>query len=162
MKTGQSRRWSGFFRLPNSSNAKKPTPAGREWPTSGTSCADSVRAPALHALTLFNVAEHYRWGSGFRTPDVMYREPLSDAIPRERIYEIWSVSDAGPGSSVRRGTRQYGLRALKTGFRRTLRSQTAALRLVVWRLRRDFGDRLRATNPILELDLPRWMGRGCL
>ena len=116
-----------------------------------------VRVPALHELTLFGVAEHYRWGKQFHAPDAMYREPLSDAIPRERIYEIWTAAAAGPGSTVRRGSKRYGLDALKTAFRRTLRTQAHGLRLIAWRLRQDFARRLRATGPLLDVNVPRWM-----
>lgn len=115
-----------------------------------------VRAPALHELTLFNVAEHYHWGDGFSVPDSFYREPLSDAIPRERIYEIWGASSAGDGYVVRWGSVLKDLSQLMDGFRRTLRTQTAGLRMIVWRIRQDFGSRLRATAPQLDLTVPRW------
>ena len=115
-----------------------------------------VRAPALHELTLFNVAEHYHWGDDFHVPDSFYREPLSDAIPRERIYEIWSASAAGDGYVVRWGSVLKDLSQLMDGFRRTMRTQTAGLRMVVWRLRQDFGNRLKATAPQLDLTVPRW------
>ena len=115
-----------------------------------------VRVPALHELTLFNVTEHYRWGKQLRTPNALYREPLSDAIPRERIYEIWAASAAGPGSKVRRGSKEYGLAALKASFRRTLRTRTEGLRMIVWQLRRDVGDRFRAKAPRLHWTVPDW------
>ena len=116
-----------------------------------------VRVPALHELTLFGVAEHYRWGERFLPPHVINREPLSDAIPRERIYEIWSVSRAGPDARVRRASRYFSPDDLKNDFRRTLGSQTEALRLIVWRLREDVRSGLRATAPVLDLNIPEWM-----
>ena len=116
-----------------------------------------VRTPAQHELTLFSVAEHYRWNGRFSAPGAMYREPLSDAIPRERIYEIWSVSAAGLGARVRRGQRQYGLDELRIDFRRAMQRQAEGLRLIVWRLRRDFGTRLRASAPSLDVSVPQWM-----
>ena len=115
-----------------------------------------VRTPALHELTLFNVAEYYHWGDGFRVPDSFYREPLSDSIPRERIYEIWSALSAGDRYPIRWGSVIKDLSQLMHGFRRAVLTQTAGLRMVVWRLRKDFGDRLRATAPRLDLTVPSW------
>ena len=115
-----------------------------------------IRTPALHEMTLFNIAEHYHWGDEFRVPDAFYREPLSDSIPRERIYEIWSASAAGPGYNVRWGTVVKDLSQLMDGFRRTLRTQVAGLRMVVWQLRQDFADRLKASAPQLDLTIPNW------
>ena len=51
-----------------------------------------LRLPVAHCLTLFNVAEVYH--SDQFTPSIpgsFYRDPFSDMIPRERIYEIWSM-----------------------------------------------------------------------
>lgn len=115
-----------------------------------------VRAPALHELTLFNVVEHYHWGDEFSVPDSFYREPLSDAIPRERIYEIWAASSASDGYLVRWGPVLKDLSQLMDGFRRTLRTQTAGLRMMVWRIRQDFGIRLKAAAPQLDLTVPHW------
>ena len=115
-----------------------------------------VRVPALHELTLFNVAEHYHWGDEFHPPDSFYREPLSDSIPRERIYEIWSASSAGDGYVVQWGPVVKDLSQLMDGFRQALRTQAAGLRMVVWRLRQDFRERLRASAPQLNLSVPNW------
>lgn len=116
-----------------------------------------VRVPALHALTLFNVASHYHHGTEpIATPDNFYLEPLSDSIPRERIYEIWSLSGAGGG-----GTRNWG-RVTKTmnqlidGFGRTIDLQVMGLASITWRLRRDFADRLQAKAPRINLTIPSW------
>ena len=115
-----------------------------------------VHPPALHELTLFNVVEHYHWGDEFRVPDSFYREPLSDSIPRERIYEIWSASATGDGYLMQWGEVYRDVSQLLDGFRRTVRTQTDALRMVVWKLRGDFGDRLKAVAPRLDLKVPRW------
>lgn len=50
-----------------------------------------VRLPVPHCLTIFNVAQAYH-DANFtpRLPGSFYRDPFSDMIPRERIYEIWS------------------------------------------------------------------------
>lgn len=116
-----------------------------------------VRVPAVHELTLFNVVEDYHYGEeGPRSPDSFYREPLTDAIPRERIYEIWSAKAAGDGYVVRWGQALKDLSQLMDGLRRTIRTQTYALRSVVWKLRGDFGSRLKAEAPILKLTIPNW------
>ena len=116
-----------------------------------------VRVPAVHELTLFNVVQDYHYGEeGPNSPDSFYREPLTDAIPRERIYEIWSAKAAGDGYVVRWGQALKDLSQLMDGFRRAIRSQTFALRSVVWKLRGDFGDRLKAEAPILKLTIPNW------
>ena len=59
-----------------------------------------VFTPTPHVITLFDTAEHYPSGSFVQTVrDSYYREYLSNGIPRERIYEIWSNTP-----QVKRGT----------------------------------------------------------
>jgi len=116
-----------------------------------------VRVPALHALTLFNAAQHYYHGDNpFRPPDNFYREPLSDTIPRERIYEIWSLAAAGAGGTVRWGGIVKTYNQLLEGFSRAIDAQGFALSSVAWRLRSDFGARLKAEAPTLRLVVPTW------
>src|SRR6185503_7095828 len=116
-----------------------------------------VRVPAVHALTLFNVVEHYHFGeTPFSPPDEFYREPLSDSIPRERIYEIWSLSASGGTKSIRWGKTLKTLTQLLDGFARTIDSQVFALASVTFRIRKDFGDRLRAEAPTVDLTIPTW------
>lgn len=116
-----------------------------------------VRVPAVHALTMFNVAEFYHYGDGpFRAPDQFYREPLSDTIPRERIYEIWSLNARGGGGVVRWGSTVKVYSQLLEGFARAVDSQVFALSSIVWQLRRDFAARLRAEAPRIQLVVPTW------
>ena len=115
-----------------------------------------VRVPALHALTLFNVAENYYYDNAPSRPDQFYREPLSDRIPRERIYELWSLSAGGAEGVVRWGTVLRTYNQLMERFSRTIDQQGAALASITWRLRRDFGARLRAKAPKLKLVVPNW------
>ncbi|WP_433970101.1 hypothetical protein [Tunturiibacter gelidiferens] len=67
--------------------------------------AGSVRLPQLFATTLLGTAEnyHYQWMTP-RTIDNYYLEPLSNSIPRERIFEIWKTT-TGMGAA---GDRQDG------------------------------------------------------
>jgi hypothetical protein len=119
-----------------------------------------VRVPALHALTLFNVADVYHYGDAqVARPDHFYREPLSDTIPRERIYEIWALSAGGAGGVVRWGPVVKTFNQLLDGFARTIDHQTSALISIVWRLRGDFGPRLKAEAPRLRLVVPTWANR---
>jgi hypothetical protein len=116
-----------------------------------------VRLPAPHALTLFGTAESYHHGDQpFNPPDSFYREPLSDTIPRERIYEIWALSAGGAERTIRWGGTIKTYNQLMDGFARTIDRQTQALSLIVWRLRRDFAGRLRAEAPQLQLTVPNW------
>src|SRR5690606_13923812 len=50
---------------------------------------ETVAANVPHAYTLFNLVEHYNVNPLTHLPSTYYRDPLSDMIPRERIYEIW-------------------------------------------------------------------------
>lgn len=119
-----------------------------------------VRVPAIHALTLFNVVEHYHFhDEPFRAPDPFYREPLSDTIPRERIYEIWHLSANGGRGVVRWGNVVKTQSQLMEGFSRTVDAQGFALSSVAWRLRRDFGRRLKAEAPRIHLVVPNWASR---
>jgi hypothetical protein len=116
-----------------------------------------IRVPALHALTLFNVVEHYHHGDNpFQPPDQFYREPLSDTIPRERIYEIWSLSEDGGRGNIRWGRVVKTHSQLIEGFNRTIDSQGFALSSIAWRLRHDFGGRLKAQAPKIRLVVPTW------
>ncbi len=116
-----------------------------------------VRTPAIHALTLFNVGEHYHhFEEPVRPPDNFYREPLSDSIPRERIYEIWSLSGGGGGGTRRWGKTIKTLNELMTDFSRTMDTQVLSLASITWKLRADFGDRLRARAAKIKLTIPNW------
>ena len=115
-----------------------------------------VRVPALHALTLFGVTEHYHYGDAPRLPDQFYREPLSDRIPRERIYELWSLSAGGAAGVIRWGTVVMTYNQLMERYSRTIDRQGEALASVTWRLRGDFRPRLRAKAPKLNLVVPQW------
>lgn len=116
-----------------------------------------IRVPAIHALTLFNVAEHYHYhDTSLRAPDQFYREPLSDTIPRERIYEIWQLSANGGRGVIRWGNVVKTQSQLVEGFARAIDAQGFALSSITWRLRRDFNRRLKAEAPRIRLVVPNW------
>ncbi len=116
-----------------------------------------VRVPAMHAFTLFGVVEHYHLEQGtLRMPDNFYREPLSDMIPRERIYEIWQLSSDGGHRTIRWGHVVKTLSQLLDGFGRTIDQQGRALSSLTRRLRDDFRFQLRAEAPKIQLKVPAW------
>ena len=120
-----------------------------------------VRVPALHAFTLFNVADHYHHPDAppSNRPDPFYREPLSDTIPRERIYEIWQLAPGGGERTIRWGRVVKTLNQLLDGFGRAVDQQTAALASIARQLRADFPAQLRAQAPQIVLSVPRWATR---
>ena len=117
-----------------------------------------VRVPALHAFTLHNVADHYHHPDAPPPPrpDPFYREPLSDMVPRERIYEIWQLSQGGGVSTVQWGSVVKTLNQLLDSFGRAVDQQTRALASVTRQLRDDFGQQLRAQAPNITLTVPTW------
>ncbi|MYA07674.1 MAG: AAA family ATPase [Holophagales bacterium] len=116
-----------------------------------------VRAPAVHALTLFGLVEHYQHEKiPCRLPDQFYREPLSDMIPRERIYELWQLSLGGGAGVVRWGGVVKTMSQLLGGLASTVDQQTRALSSLTGRLREDFREQLRARAPRIALTVPTW------
>ena len=117
-----------------------------------------LRVPALHAFTLLNVADHYHHSTAPppASADPFYREPLSDMVPRERIYEIWQLSQGGGAHTIRWGSVVKTLNQLLEGFGRAVDQQTGALASVTRQLREDFGQQLRAEAPKLSLVIPSW------
>ncbi len=79
------------------------TPASLEASTVVT-VEDIVRrmvfTPTPHVVTLFDTAEHFPAGPVQTVRDPYYREYLSNGIPRERIYELWSGSVTLPLKNV--------------------------------------------------------------
>lgn len=120
-----------------------------------------VRTPSEYAVTLFRVAEHYRYeregAAAWRAPDTFYAEPFADGIPRERIYEIWRLTSEGGAGVAKWGRLDKTLGELVEGYNAQLRKQASTLADVVRRLRTDFGPRLRAQASPLVLSIPGWM-----
>jgi hypothetical protein len=88
--------------------------------------SDAVALNVPHAYTLFGVVQQYSSHPLEPLPDNYFCDPLSDMIPRERIYEIWGKA-AAPIHWQRQLER----------YRLTVRLQVRALSLIVWRLRSD-------------------------
>jgi hypothetical protein len=118
-----------------------------------------VRIPAEHALTLMNVYEHYRYGmeDGKRPymPDRFYWDPLSDGIPRERIYEIWHCNTSESASITRAG-KEVSVVQLLSSFHDAITQQLKALSSITYQLRKDFKPKLTATASGVSLTVPSW------
>lgn len=115
----------------------------------------AVSLPTAHALTLFGTAEHYYYGIKVPwIPDAYYREYLSNGIPRERIYEIWSGADPirrgkGPSEKV------FPRGNLIASFLDAMKAQAVVLDNVTLRLRTDFKNQLRGRAASLSTAIPR-------
>ncbi len=113
-----------------------------------------VFAPTRHVITLFDTVEHYRTGPSPAVHDAYYREYLSNGIPRERIYEIWSNATQvkrGAGNVVPRNT-------VIAQYSDALIRQSRALEAVCERLRQDFRGRFQAKATHIPTSIPRGAG----
>ena len=111
----------------------------------------TVSIPSPHSFTLFDTAEHYHFGLRAPwIPDVYYREYLSNGVPRERIYELWSGADP-----VLRGRMSFPRANLSARFLDAMRAQAISLDSVVLRLRTDFRNQLKGRPASLQLSIPR-------
>ena len=109
-----------------------------------------LQLPVAHCLKLFNVAEVYhREHDQLSVPGQFHRDPLSDTIPRERIYEIWSQEPI-----VNLGTSQTTRPQCIAEYSETVRKQVAALRAVVGKFRSDIADRLNFAAGSLKIEIP--------
>ena len=109
-----------------------------------------LRLPVAHCLTLFNVAEAYH-NQQF-TPSIpgsFYRDPFSDMIPRERIYEIWSQEPL-----VQIGSTQRARSQCIADYSDAVKKQVAALRSVVWKFGADMAGRLNFAARPLKIGVP--------
>lgn len=110
-----------------------------------------VFAPTPHVITLFDTAETYYSGPGpIRQGDAFYREFLTNGIPRERIYEIWSNV-----ATIKRGSVTVPRNTVIQEFGNALEKQCRALNSVVEKLRTDFRGQLKANAPKLTLSIPQ-------
>lgn len=110
-----------------------------------------IFAPTPHVITLFDTAEVYYSGPGpVRQTDAFYREFLSNGIPRERIYEIWSNV-----ATIKRGSQVVPRNTVIQEFGNALGKQCQALSNIVEKLRADFRNKLKANAPKLNLSIPQ-------
>lgn len=108
-----------------------------------------VFTPTPHVVTLFDTAEHYPSGPVQSVFDSYYREYLSNGIPRERIYEIWSNT-----TQVTRGSTILPRNTVIAQFSDALRKQSMALESVCQRLRQDYKDRFKAKATHIPSSIP--------
>lgn len=110
-----------------------------------------VFSPSPHVVTLLDTAEVYFSGYfPIRQSDAYYREFLSNGIPRERIYEIWSNQPSiprGKNNNIPRNT-------IIQEFGNALDTQCKALVNITEKLRTDFRDKLITNAPELSLTIP--------
>lgn len=110
-----------------------------------------VFTPTPHVITLFDIAETYYCGSSpVRLVDAFYREFLTNGIPRERIYEIWSNV-----TTIKRGSVTVPRNTVIQEYGNALEKQCRALNSIVERLRSDFRGQLKANAPKLTLSIPQ-------
>ncbi len=113
-----------------------------------------VRVPQRFTTTLLGAASHYHYENlPPRAVDRYYSEPLSNAIPRERIFEIWksttgTVQMFGQPVNIADAMQRYG---------RVLESHTRALASITARLRVDLKASLSGQAPSLVMSIPQGM-----
>ena len=103
-----------------------------------------------YVRTLFGTSSVYYDFHPVQETDSFYREYLSNSIPRERIYEIWSGAD-----QVKRGNTRLIHSHLTHRYSEVLEKQVKALRSVCGRLRRDFRGKFRAPAPRIPVSIPQ-------
>jgi hypothetical protein len=114
----------------------------------------SVLLPQRFAVTLLGTAEHYHHPSLLpRTIDKYYVEPLGDAIPRERIFDIWK----SPTGTVKLFGKVVSIADAIDRYGRVLKAHTWALGSITARLRRDLKNVLSGKAPVLKLTIPTGM-----
>lgn len=110
-----------------------------------------VFIPATHALTLANTIAHYYYGDReYRKLDSFFAETLTNGIPRERIYEIWSGA-----STIKRGKTLVSRSNVIVGYDAAIKWKSGALDNIVLRLLTDFRRQLIATAPRVNTSIPQ-------
>lgn len=110
-----------------------------------------VFTPTPHVITLFDTAEvYYSGASPIVERDPFYREFLTNGIPRERIYEIWSNV-----TTIKRGSVTVPRNTVIQEFGNALDKQCRALNSVVEKLRMDFKGQIKANAPNISLSIPQ-------
>jgi hypothetical protein len=109
-----------------------------------------VFAPVAHVITLFDTTEHYHAGTFNPVEkDAFYREFLTNGIPRERIYEVWSNEP-----QIVRGKQTKSRNQVITEFSLALAKQSASIASVAEKLRQDFKGSIKSSNPVIDLSNP--------
>jgi hypothetical protein len=111
----------------------------------------SVRLPQFFATTLIGTAEHYHHERMHpRKVDNYYLEPLGNAIPRERIFEIWKSTT---GTVRIFGKTRPATEAI-TRYGDVLKTHTWALASITARLRVDLKAAISGDAPVLSMSIP--------
>lgn len=111
----------------------------------------SVRLPQFFATTLLGTVNHYhheRMHS--RKVDNYYLEPLGNAIPRERIFEIWKSTTG----TVRIFGKTRPISEAITRYGDVLKAHTWALASITARLRIDLKTAISGDAPVLSMAIP--------
>lgn len=110
-----------------------------------------IFTPTPHVITLFDTAEAY---SSLQYPPVVrdsyFREYLSNGIPRERIYEIWSNAQR-----IKRGPNVIPRNTLISDYSEALKKQSLSLQTVCDKLREDYRGSFKAAAPKIPTAIPR-------
>lgn len=116
--------------------------------------AGSVRLPQFFATTLLGTAEHYHHERmNPRKVDNYYLEPLGNAIPRERIFEIWKSATG----TVRIFGKTRPITEAITRYGDVLKAHTWALASITARLRIDLKSAISGDAPALSMTIPAGM-----
>lgn len=103
--------------------------------------------PVAHVHTLLGVGEALLGDDADKSVMDFFREPLSDAIPKERIYEIW-----GDGE-------KFNKQDQTTWYLRTLRTHVMTLVRITSKLQKEHRAELTAEAPNLKImELPNFRG----
>ena len=114
----------------------------------------SVRVPQRFATTLLGTAEHYHHPKLTpRNVDKYYQEPLGNAIPRERIFDIWK----SPTGTVRLFGQDVSIAEAIERYGRVLNAHAWALGSITAQLRSDLKYVLKGRAPALSLSIPQGM-----
>lgn len=112
----------------------------------------SVRLPVRFSNTLLATVRHYHHANmSPKSVDKYYEEPLSNAIPRERIFEIWksltgTVKSYGKTISIQEAMQKYG---------DVLNAHTWALGSITRQLRVDLKNCIQGNAPALSMSIPQ-------
>jgi len=113
--------------------------------------AGSVRLPQFFAVTLLGTAGHYHHERmNPRKVDNYYLEPLGNAIPRERIFEIWKSTTG----TVRIFGKTRPTTEAITRYGDVLKAHTWALASITARLRTDLKNSISGDAPALSMTIP--------
>jgi hypothetical protein len=116
--------------------------------------ANSVRLPQLFAITLLGTAGYYHHERMLpRQVDNYYLEPLGNAIPRERIFEIWKSTTG----TVRMFGKDRPITDAIDRYAEVLKGHAWALASITARLRTDLKNAISGDAPCLSMTIPSGM-----